>query len=151
MKLDSARYVLVPIVTALSGALATVGAAYVTDAGFANARDAKLTPVENATVVQTLADPIYDGVEILKDVRIIDLRAGAGSTRKEDIRQDQFGHVGALHPHEEIERKELRRVRICDDRRGDRCALSHSQVRAHHDEAAPLPWQHAGKTCGAED
>ena len=44
MKLDSARYVLVPIVTALSGALATVGAAYVTDAGFANARDARLTP-----------------------------------------------------------------------------------------------------------
>jgi hypothetical protein len=74
MKHDSARYVLVPIVTALSGALATVGAAYVTDAGFAKARDARLTPVEAATIVPTLADPIYDGVEILKDVRIIDLR-----------------------------------------------------------------------------
>ena len=74
MKHDSARYVLVPIVTAISGALATVGAAYVADAGFAKARDARRTPVEAATIVPTLADPIYDGVEILKDVRIIDLR-----------------------------------------------------------------------------
>ena len=74
MKLESARYVLVPIVTALSGALATVGAAYVTDTGFAEGRDVRLTPVEAATIVPTLADPEYDGVEILKDVRIIDLR-----------------------------------------------------------------------------
>jgi hypothetical protein len=108
MKLDSARYVLVPIVTAVSGALATVGAAYVTDAGFATARDARLTPVEAATIVPTLVDPIYDGVEILKDVRIIDLR-------------------------------------------GYRRPLSHPPVRAHHDEAASLPWQHPREACGAED
>jgi hypothetical protein len=74
MRLESARYVVVPIVTALSGALATVGAAYVTDSGFARARDARVTPVGAATIVSTLPDPIYDGVEILKDVRIIDLR-----------------------------------------------------------------------------
>ena len=74
MRLESARYVVVPIVTALSGALATVGAAYVTETGFATARDARVTPAEIATVVPSLKDPIYDGVEILKDVRIIDLR-----------------------------------------------------------------------------
>ncbi len=74
MRLEAARYVVVPIVTALSAALATVGAAYVTDTGFTEARDVRVTPAEVATIVPTLADPIFDGVEILKDVRIIDLR-----------------------------------------------------------------------------
>jgi hypothetical protein len=74
MKHESARYVLVPIVTALSGALATLGAAYVTDAGFAKGRDARVTPTEAVTVVPVFMDPNYEGVEILKDVRIIDVR-----------------------------------------------------------------------------
>ena len=74
MKGDTARYVVVPIVTALFGALATVGTAYVTETGFAEARDVRVTPAETATIVATLPDPQYNGVEILKDVRIIDLR-----------------------------------------------------------------------------
>ena len=74
MRLEAARYVVVPILTALSGALATVGAAYVTDAGFTEARDVRVTPAEVATIVPTITDPMYDGVEILKDVRIIYLR-----------------------------------------------------------------------------
>jgi hypothetical protein len=74
MKRDTARYVLVPIVTALSAALATVAAAYVGGVGFAETRDPRLTPVEPVSVVDTLAEPVYDGVKILKDVRIIDLR-----------------------------------------------------------------------------
>jgi hypothetical protein len=74
MRLDSARYVVVPLLTALSGALATVGAAYVTGGTFVEARDSRVTPAEAPTIVPTLADPTYDGVEIVKDVRIIDLR-----------------------------------------------------------------------------
>jgi hypothetical protein len=74
MRLEAARYVVVPIITAISGALATVGAAYVTDAGFTEARDVRVTPAQAATIVPTLADPTYDGVEIMKDVKIIDLR-----------------------------------------------------------------------------
>jgi hypothetical protein len=74
MRLEAARYVVVPIFTAIFGALATVGAAYVANAGFTPARDVRVTPVEAATIVPTLVDPTYDGVEILKDVRIIDLR-----------------------------------------------------------------------------
>ena len=65
---------MVPILTALVGALATVATAYVTEAGFGKAKEVRVTPVETPTIVETLADPIYDGVEILKDVRIIDLR-----------------------------------------------------------------------------
>lgn len=74
VRLEAARYVVVPLVTAMLGALATVATAYVTQAGFAKVKDARVTPVEAATIVSTLTDPVYDGVEILKDVRIIDLR-----------------------------------------------------------------------------
>lgn len=74
MKLETARYVAVPLLTAFFGALATVGTAYVTEAGFTKARDVRVTPAEAPTIVQKLPDPEYDGVEILKDVRIIDLR-----------------------------------------------------------------------------
>ena len=74
MSRETARYVLIPIVTALTGALATVAGAYVGGVGFAQARDLRVTPAEEARIVPTLTDPVYDGVEILKDVRIIDLR-----------------------------------------------------------------------------
>ena len=74
MRLEAARYVVVPILTALSGALATVGAAYVTEVHFTEKKDVRVTPAEPARIVPTLTDPEYDGVEVLKDVRVIDLR-----------------------------------------------------------------------------
>ena len=74
MKRDTAKHVVVPILTAFFGAVATVGTAYVTASGFGEPRDARVTPAEAPTVVPTLADPEYAGVEILKDVRIIDVR-----------------------------------------------------------------------------
>jgi len=74
VKLEAARYVVVPILTALFGALATVGTAFVTETGFTKPRDVRVTPAAIPTIVGTLPDPEYDGVEMLKDVRIIDLR-----------------------------------------------------------------------------
>jgi len=74
MRLDAARDIMVPIVTALFGAVATISTAYVTHAGFAAAKDPRVTPAEAPTIATTLADPVYDGVEILKDVKVVDLR-----------------------------------------------------------------------------
>lgn len=74
MRVEIVKHVVVPIVIALLGGLAMVGAAYLSNRGFNEPKYSGVAPAEEAKIVSTIADPKYDGFKILKNVRIIDLR-----------------------------------------------------------------------------